>query len=271
MKEAYTNIDYDRRSLNNALFKGDYIRAFEKVNENIKIIDSNIAQIREYSLKMGSKQENNKATEESNELIENTTNYLIDTMNYLSDIKNFNYSSNIQKKENINKAKYLENSVQIKKNTLQKLINNIKNQGQEYIDNARKSLRIIEERESSTNKELDLENENNEQQLKLLNGREYIEGIHDKENQINVLVDVTQKLNELSKFQAEKVLETGEKINTIEDNVNQMSSNIANAVEHMKEAKKYNESAGGYANYCLYIIGGIVLLLILLVLIMPSS
>ena len=267
----YTNVDYDRRSLNNALSKGDYIRAFEKVNENIKMIDINIAQIREYSLKIGSKQENKQTTEESNELIENTTNFIIDTMNYLSDITNFKYSSNIQKNENINKAKSLEKTVEIKKNTLQKLINNIKNQGQEYINNARNSLRIIEERESSKNINNELNMENDEQQLKLLNGREYIEGIHDKENQINVLVDVTQKLNEISKFEAEKVLESGQKINTIEDNVNQMSSNIANAVEHMKEAKKYNESAGGYANYCLYIVGGIVLLLILLVLIMPSS
>jgi hypothetical protein len=266
----YTNVDYDRRSLNNALSKGDYIRAFEKVNENIKIIDSNMAQIREYSLKIGSKQENNQATEESNELIESTTKYIIDSMNYLSDIKNFEYSSNIQKKENIEKANSLEVTVQKKKNILQKLIDNIKNQGQEYINNARNSLRIIEEkeRESSINNEDD---DGNEQQLKLLNGREYIEGIHDKENQINVLKDVTLKLNELSKFQAEKVLESGQKINTIEDNVNQMNSNIANAVEHMREAKKYNESAGGYTNYCLYIIGGIVLLSILLVLIMPSS
>jgi len=269
----YTKVDYDRRSLNNALFKGDYIRAFEKVNENIKIIDGNIAQIREYSLKMGSKKENAQITEESNELIENTTSYIIDTMNYLQDIKNFNYSSNILKNENINKANSLENTVQMKKNNLQKLINNIKNQGQEYINNARKSLRIIKERESNANNEIniDLDKINDEQQQTLLEGREYIEGIHDKENQINILIDVTQKLDELSKFQAEKVLETGQKINTIEDNVNQMSSNIANAVEHMKEAKKYNESAGGYANYCLYIIGAIVLLLILLVLIMPSS
>ena len=229
-----------------------------------------MAQIREYSLKIGSKQENNQATEESNELIESTTKYIIDSMNYLSDIKNFEYSSNIQKKENIEKANSLEITVQKKKNILQKLVDNIKNQGQEYINNARNSLRIIEEkeRESSINNEDD---DGNEQQLKLLNGREYIEGIHDKENQINVLKDVTLKLNELSKFQAEKVLESGQKINTIEDNVNQMNSNIANAVEHMREAKKYNESAGGYTNYCLYIIGGIVLLLILLVLIMPSS
>ena len=113
--------------------------------------------------------------------------------------------------------------------------------------------------------------ENDEQKLTLLNGREYIEGIHDKENQINIIIDVTQKLNELSKFEAETVLESGQKINTIEDNVNQMNTNIANAVEHMKEAKKYNESAGGYTNYCLYIIGGVVFLLIFLVLIMPKS
>ena len=84
-------------------------------------------------------------------------------------------------------------------------------------------------------------------------------------------MNVTKELNDISKHQVEKVIESGQKIDTIEDNVNQMSSNIANAVEHMKEAKKYNESAGGYVNYCLYIIGAIVLLLILLVLIMPSS
>ena len=266
----YTNVDYDRRSLNNALSKGDYIRAFEKVNENIKMIDSNLSQLREYSLKIGSKQENSQTTEESNDLIETTTNFIVDTFNYLDDIKNFDYSSNIQKKENVNKAKDLENTLQIKKNILQKLINNIKNQGQEYINNARNTLRIIEEkeRESIVDKN---DMDNNEQELKLLNGREYIEGIHDKENQINVIIDVTQKLNELSQFQAEKVLESGQKINTIEDNVNQMSSNISNAVEHMKEAKKYNESAGGYTNYCLYIIGIIVLLLIVIVLIMPSS
>ena len=265
----YTNFDYDRRSLNNALSKGDYIRAFGKVNENLKIIDNNISKLRENSLKIGSKKETSQTTEESNDLIKNTSDYIIETMNYLSDIINFDYSSNIQKNENINKAKYLENSVQIKKNTLQKIINNIKNQGQEYINNSLNSLRIIEERESSANNE---ENENeNEQQLKLLNGREYIEGIHDKENQINLIMNVTKELNDISKNQAEKVIESGQKIDTIEDNVNQMNSNIANAVEHMKEAKKYNESAGGYANYCLYIIGAVVLLLILLVLIMPSS
>ena len=95
----YTNVDYDRRSLNNALSKGDYIRAFEKVNENIKMIDSNLSQLREYSLKIGSKQENSLATEESNDLIETTTNFIVDTINYLEDIKNFDYSSNIQKKK----------------------------------------------------------------------------------------------------------------------------------------------------------------------------
>ena len=50
-----------------------------------------------------------------------------------------------------------------------------------------------------------------------------------------------------------------------------MTSNMNNAVEHMHQAKKYNDEAGGYSNYCLYIIAGIVFLLILLVLIMPSS
>ena len=260
----YTNVDYDRRSLKNALFKGNFFRAFEKVNENITIIDNNISQIREYSLKIGSRQEKAEATEEINELIEATTKTIVDTMNYLSDIKEYNYVSNSEKMENINKAKSIEKTVQMKQKNFEKLVDQIKNQGQQYIEIARDSLKNLNIDEN--NKEINLENN----QQKLLNGREFIEGIHDKEQQINLIKNVTLKLNELSKQTSEAAFKAGETVNTIEDNVNQMSSNIANAVDHMKEAKKYNESAGGYTNYCLYIIGAVVLLLILIVLIMPS-
>ena len=260
----YTNVDYDRRSLKNALFKGNFFRAFEKVNENITIIDNNISQLREYSLKIGSRQEKSEATEETNELIESTTKSIMDTMNYLSDIKEYNYVSSSEKMENINKAKSIEKTVQMKQKNFQNLVDQIKNQGQQYIENARDSLKNLNIEE---NKEIVLENN----QQKLLNGREFIEGIHDKEQQINLIKDVTLKLNELSKQTSEAAFKAGETVNTIEDNVNQMSSNIANAVDHMKEAKKYNESAtGGYTNYCLYCIGGVVLLLILIVIIMPS-
>ena len=270
----YTNEDYERLSLNKALSKGDYIGAFEKVNDYIKMIDIGISQITQYAYKINAKNLKENSTEKTNDLIKNTTQYIIDALNFINDIKNFDYSSNIQRNENINKANNLEKNILSKKNKLQKIIDEIKNKGEKYINNARNSLKIIEEQERESNISNNINNNNNNlnMEMKFLNERDNIvEDIQEKQKLINYCAESINQINEITKFQNEKILEAGEKIDTIEDNIQQMSSNISNAVEHMNQAKKYNDEAGGYSNYCLYIIGGIVFLLILLVLIMPSS
>ena len=274
----YTRQDYGRLSLQNALTKGDYIGAFEKVNDYIKMIDIGLSQIAQYGSKINSKNEKENISEKTNELIKSTTQNIIDSLNYINDIKKFNYSSNIQRNENINKANNLERNILSKKNKLQKIIDEIKNSGEKYINNARNSLRIIQEQEQERESSLDnlkINNGNNDHQsmeMKLINERDNIvEDIEEKQKLINYCAESINQINEITKFQNEKILESGEKIDSIEDNILQMSSNISNAVAHMNQAKKYQEEAGGYSNYCLYIIGGIVCLLILLVLIMPSS
>jgi t-SNARE complex subunit (syntaxin) len=274
----YTRQDYGRLSLQNALTKGDYIGAFEKVNDYIKMIDIGLSQIAQYGSKINSKNEKENISEKTNELIKSTTQNIIDALNYINDIKKFNYSSNIQRNENINKANNLERNILSKKNKLQKIIDEIKNSGEKYINNARNSLRIIQEQEQERESSLDnlkINNGNNDHQsmeMKLINERDNIvEDIEEKQKLINYCAESINQINEITKFQNEKILEAGEKIDSIEDNILQMSSNISNAVAHMNQAKKYQEEAGGYSNYCLYIIGGIVCLLILLVLIMPSS
>ena len=267
----YTNEDYGRLSLNKALTKGDYIGAFEKVNDYIKMIDIGISQISQYASKINVKQ---SSTEKTNDLIKNTTQYIIDALNYISDIKNFDYPSSIQRNENTNQANKLEREIISRKNKLQKLMDEIKNKGEKYINNARNSLKIIEEqeRESSLSNNNNINKNNMNMEMKFINERDTIvEDIQEKQKLINYCAESINQINEITKFQNEKVLEAGQKIDTIEDNIQQMSSNISNAVEHMNQAKKYSDEAKGYSNYCLYIIAGIVCLLILLVLIMPSS
>lgn len=269
----YTGEDYGRLSLNKALTKGDYIGAFEKVNDYIKMIDIGLEQIAKYGKKINNKKEKENISEKTNELIKSTTQNIIDAINYINDIKNFDYSSNIQRNENINKANNLEKNILSQKNKLQKIIDEIKNSGEKYINNARNSLKIIQEQErESSLSNLNINNDSKNMEMKFINERDNIvEDIQEKQKIINFCAESINQINEITKFQNEKVLEAGEKIDSIEDNILQMSSNISNAVEHMKQAKKYNDDAGGYSNYCLYIIGGIVCLLILLVLIMPSS
>ena len=269
----YTGEDYGRLSLNKALTKGDYIGAFEKVNDYIKMIDIGLEQIAKYGKKINNKNEKENISEKTNELIKSTTQNIIDAINYINDIKNFDYSSNIQRNENINKASNLEKNILSQKNKLQKIIDEIKNSGEKYINNARNSLKIIKEQErESSLSNLNINNDSKNMEMKFINERDNIvEDIQEKQKIIKFCAESINQINEITKFQNEKVLEAGEKIDSIEDNILQMSSNISNAVEHMKQAKKYNDDAGGYSNYCLYIIGGIVCLLILLVLIMPSS
>jgi len=269
----YTGEDYGRLSLNKALTKGDYIGAFEKVNDYIKMIDIGLEQIAKYGKKINNKNEKENISEKTNELIKSTTQNIIDAINYINDIKNFDYSSNIQRNENINKASNLEKNILSQKNKLQKIIDEIKNSGEKYINNARNSLKIIQEQErESSLSNLNINNDSKNMEMKFINERDNIvEDIQEKQKIINFCAESINQINEITKFQNEKVLEAGEKVDSIEDNILQMSSNISNAVEHMKQAKKYNDDAGGYSNYCLYIIGGIVCLLILLVLIMPSS
>ena len=235
------------------------------------MIDIGISQINQYISKINSKQ---NSTEKINDLIKTTNQNIIDAFNYINDIKNFNYTSNIQKNQNINRANNLQREVNSKKDKLQKLMEEIKSKGEKYIYNARNSLKIIEEqeRESSASNNLNNKNNNMNMEMKLINERDNIvEDIQEKQKLINYCAESINQINEITKFQNEKILEAGEKIDSIEDNIMQMSSNIRNAVDHMNQAKKYNDEAGGYSNYCLYIIAGIVCLLILLVLIMPSS
>ena len=49
----------DRRiSLKNALFKGDFERAKEKIVDNLTLISGNIKELNEYLFKVGSKKDN---------------------------------------------------------------------------------------------------------------------------------------------------------------------------------------------------------------------
>ena len=265
-------MDYNRLSLNNALIKGDFVRASEKVEDELLILQNNINDLREYSFRIGSKKDNKEKSQKANELIENTGKILTDIYNYIKDIREFQYITRDDKMKNIKKAKDYESRCNTLKVHFEELTNKIKQQGQQIIDSSRNSLKLQESfnnNENNYNQKED--NKKDDLELQFINGREYLEGIEDKEKQINTIVKVTNQINEISKKTADIVIKSGEKINTIEDNINSMDTNIKNAVDHMKEAKKSNDSAGGYSNKLLYAIGIIVLAIIFIAMVMPNN
>lgn len=152
----------------------------------------------------------------------------------------------------------MENQLANNKILFENLTDKIKEEGQKVIENQRNSMRISRSSEH-----------NNQEQL-LINEELFYRSIEEKEKQINIINQVTNQINEISKQIAESTLRTGEHINSIEYHINNTDNNIEKAVSNMKDAKKYNESSGGYSNMLLYTIAGVVCLLIILAMIMPK-
>ena len=263
------NLDYNRISLNNALIKGDFYHAFEKINDNIEIIEENLSKLNDYCLRMGSKNDNKNITQNSNELIESLSKNFKDTFNFINDIKNYQYVNRNEKNENLKKAREIEINLNKSYNSFKTTLNKIQNNGKDI-------LKINDYLNSSMNSNKDGSsinlNNNNKVELQLFsNEREYLDGVDEKEKQINYIKNITNEINDISKQQALIVTQTGEKIQTIEDNVNNMNLNIKNAVNHMKEAKKANEQvSSGYTNYLLYGVLLVVAVLIFLSLLIPD-
>lgn len=261
----YTGADYERISLGNALKQKNFIRAFEKIEDNIKFINTNIANLLQQASNMKKNKENDIQFQNNNENIESTKKTIDDTFTFLNDIKNFNYSSNKDKNLNLNKANKFEKDLQSRKKDFDSVVNKInyfrnnKNNPIELDDTA--NYRPYKEEE-----DIKLSND-----YVFLGEKHMVEDIQDKAKQIEIITKVTEQINDLSKKTAEVVTRTGEQIDYIEDNVEKTNNNIANAVEHMKKAKEANESTSNYSNYCFYVVIGVVVLLIFLVIIMPSN
>ncbi len=52
-----------RASLKNALIKGDFERAKEKITDNLNLLNSNIKELEDYFFKIGSKKDNKNLKE----------------------------------------------------------------------------------------------------------------------------------------------------------------------------------------------------------------
>lgn len=147
----------------------------------------------------------------------------------------------------------------------------------QLIESARNSFRISNIQKDDL---LGLKNSGNIQNqtnVFFMNGREYLEGVEEKEKQVNLILKyitltcrVTSQLNDMSIQTAQIVQKSGQTIQGIEENVYSTSTNINNAVGEIKEARDINENSGGLLNKAVYIVVFIVLGLILLSWIMPK-
>ena len=183
----------NRISLQNALDNKNYKRAFQKINENILKFCSNIQQLQDYSLKIGSKSDNVEKNNKIDELITETGDIMSETFDLLKLIQDYNYNKKNEKIENITEANSLEDKCQLLNKQFEDIINKIKSQNMNIIHRAKSSMRFS----NFSNMDMPIYdenniNENNNNNIK--NGNEFLDGIISKRKQNEIIEKATFKI-----------------------------------------------------------------------------
>ena len=182
----------NRLSLQNALTSNNYSHAFEKINTNISSFCSNIQFLQDYSLCLGSKQDNTEKGADIDKIILKTADCISETFNLIEIIQNFDYSDRNQKIQNITKANQLEDECNKYKKIFDDLTDKIKQKNINLIKQARSSLRYSNYSDFSG--ELHLNNEEQNNDIGFKNGKEFLDGIEMKRKQNDAIYKATQKI-----------------------------------------------------------------------------
>ena len=182
----------NRLSLQNALESNNNTRAFEKINQNISSFCSNIQILQDYSLCLGSKQDNKEKGEEIEKIIIETADKIAETFNLIEIIKNFEYKDRNIKIQNITKANRFDDECNKYKKIYDDLIDKIKKQNLNLIKQARTSIRYSNFSDFSG--EIHLNDEQPTNNVEFQNGKEFLEGIEVKRKQNNAINKATRKI-----------------------------------------------------------------------------
>ena len=195
----------NRISLNNALISNNYAHAFSKIENNISSFCTNIQQLRDYSLFLGSKLDDKEKGSEIDKIILETADGIAETFRLINIIKNFEYSNKSTKIQNITKANTLEDECHKYKKMFNDLTEKIKQQNITLIKQARNSYRYSNYSDFSGELHVCSQDKttNNDN---FANGKEFLDGIEIKRKQNDAIFKAAQKINRtLSRANSKKI------------------------------------------------------------------
>ena len=246
----------NRLSLQKALESNNNIRAFEKINANISSFCSNIQILQEYSLYLGSKQDNKKKGSDIDKTIIETANKIAETFELIEIIKNFEYKDRDQKIQNITKANDFQNECNKYKKIFDDLTDKIKQQNINLIRQARNSVRISNFSDYSGDIHLkDDQTGNNNTGVQ--NGKEFLDGIEMKKKQNDAIYKATKKIER--RLSRKNTLSMNIKINDInrDDNIieefnsekkNELQNKLLNNINYSNYSS-YEKNTGDENKY----------------------
>mmetsp|Transcript_6330 Transcript_6330/g.6582 ORF Transcript_6330/g.6582 Transcript_6330/m.6582 type:complete len:274 (+) Transcript_6330:1-822(+) len=250
-----------RTSLNNNLIRGDYLRALDKISDNLTNIRNNLKELRNFLINIGSKKDNKQQNEGVNHLLLITGDLFKDSMMLIKDFKEFKFPNKNDQVANLRQLRLMESKCSDMKTEFDSLTFKITRQNKSIIESHRNSRLSFP---STMEKQ---------EKLDIVLGNDLLleEKLIEKEKQNDTIEKINKQLFTLSTEQNKMIFEQGNMVGAIENNVGETENNIQNAIEEITIAKDNTEGSDKLIN-CICI--GVVILVILLfvmMLILPKA
>ena len=159
------------------MIKGDYLRALDKISDNLGLIKSNNKELRNFLTHIGSKRDSKAFNDQMNHTLQVNGDLFTETTQLINDFKSFAFPNSKDKMTNIRQLKMMESNNSQLKQEFDGITYKITRQNKSIIDSSRNS-RIS----------LAVGKEDNKQ-MQLIYGEDMLfeEKLKDKEKQINII------------------------------------------------------------------------------------
>ncbi len=173
-----SDFEATRTSMKNNLVKGDYLKALDKISDNLSAIKSNNKELRTLLSHIGSKRDSKPMNEKVTYILQLNGDLFLETNELITEFKDFSFPNNKDRIGNIRQLKMMESTQNQLKQEFDTINYKISRQNKSIIDsisnNVRPSL---------------LPNKENHIPLQVFQGEALLEEDkrREKENQVNII------------------------------------------------------------------------------------
>lgn len=123
----------------NHLIRGDFLRALDKISDNLNSIRTNIKELRNFQINIGSKRDNKALNEQANNLLSITGDLFKDSIVLIKDFKDFKFPNKNDQVSNLRQLRLMESKCSDMKTEFDTLTYKITRQNKSILESHRNS------------------------------------------------------------------------------------------------------------------------------------
>lgn len=123
----------------NNLAKGDYLRALDKISDNLTNIRNNMKELRNYQITIGTKKDTKTLIDQSNQVLSNTGEIFKETIILIKDFKDYKFPNKNDQVANLRQLRLMESKCSDMKNEFDSITKKIQRQNMSVVESNRNS------------------------------------------------------------------------------------------------------------------------------------